>query len=91
MQIDISNKNPYDAVADVIIDNQNPSSAYIARIKTTVLGESNELLVRVASFPDVWEWDSDWYEGGEVELLGYIAIDNIVGDTGHTANWIECP
>lgn len=91
LKIDISTKNPYDAVADWIIFHSNPHTAYAVKIRTTTLGESIELLYDDG--PDwtipVWTWENDWYEGGEVELLGWIPIDDIVGDTEHTANWVN--
>lgn len=79
MVIDTSKKDPYTAVVDVIREltkeNGYERMAYrIVRIKTTVLGESNELLL-VEDFDYVWE--NDWYEGGEVELLGWIDIDDV--------------
>lgn len=93
MKINITKKNPYDAVADYIVEQNQlyPHCAYAVRIKTTVLGESVELLYDDG--PDwtipVWTWENDWYEGGEVELLGWIPIDDIVGDTEHTANLVN--
>ena len=79
MKIDISNKNPYDAVIEVIremtmIDGCECMNERIVRIKTTVLGESNELL-RINDFD--YYWENDWYEGGDVELIGFIDIDDV--------------
>jgi hypothetical protein len=79
MVIDTSKKDPYTAVVDVIreLTKENGYERMfnrIVRIKTTVLGESNELLL-VDDFDYVWE--NDWYEGGEVELLGWIDIDDV--------------
>lgn len=95
MKIDISKKNPYDAVADYVVEHglaEQHSGAYAVRIKTSVLGESVELLYDDG--PDwmtpVWTWQNDWYEGGDVELIGFIPIDDIIGDRQHTANWIDC-
>ena len=78
MVIDTS-KNPYTAVVDVIRELTKKNgyecmSERIVRIKTTVLGESNELLL-IDNFDYIWE--NDWYEGGEVELLGWIDIDDV--------------
>lgn len=95
LKIDISKKNPYDAVADYVVErglSNGCADAYVVCIKTSVLGESVELLYNDG--PDwtipVWTWQNDWYEGGDVELIGFIAIDNIIGDKQHTANWIDC-
>jgi len=79
MKIDISKKNPYEAVIDVIreLTMENGCECMferVVRIKTTILGESNELLL----LDDLdYYWENDWYEGGEVELLGFIDVDDI--------------
>ena len=79
MKIDISKKDPYSAVIDVIRD-MTMENGYecvferLVRIKTTVLGESNELLL--IDHGDYF-WPNDWYEGGEVELLGFVDLDDI--------------
>ena len=95
MKIDISKKHPYDAVADYVIEHGCPeihTGAYAVRIKTSVLGDSVELLYDDG--PDwtipAWTWLHDWYEGGDVELIGFVPIDDIIGDAQHTANWVEC-
>ena len=79
MVIDTSKNDPYTAVVDVIRELTKENGyermfSRIVKIKTTVLGESNELLL-VDDFDYVWE--NDWYEGGEVELLGWIDIDDV--------------
>lgn len=78
--IDTSNKDPYTAVIDAIRE-MTMENGYecmferIVRIKTTVLGESNELLL-IENNEYIWE--NDWYEGGQVELLGYIDVDDVI-------------
>ena len=47
----------------------------IVRIKTTILGESNEYL---GVDDNGYYFINDWYEGGEVELLGFIDVDDVV-------------
>ena len=79
MKIDTSILSPYDAVIEVIreLTKENGYECIvdrIARIKTTVLGESNEYLGVVNND---YYWENDWYEGGEVELLGFIDVDKI--------------
>lgn len=79
MKIDISKKDPYDAVLDVVREMTKEAGFEcmfdrIVRIKTTVLGVSNELLL-VENNDYVWQ--TDWYEGGEVELLGVIDVDDV--------------
>lgn len=80
MKIDISNKSPYEAVIDVIReltreDRCEVMADRIVRIKTTILGESNEIL---CVNDDGYYFLNDWYEGGEVELLGFVDVENIV-------------
>lgn len=76
----IDKKNdPYKAVIDVIREMTKENGCEcmierIVRIKTTTLGESNELLL--IDNGDYY-WANDWYEGGHVELLGFIDIDDV--------------
>ena len=79
MIIDISEKDPYTAVIDVIRqltmeDGCECVFDRIVRLKTTILGESNELLL--VDNGDYY-WENDWYEGGKVELLGFIDVDDV--------------
>ena len=79
MPIDISVKNPYEAVIDAIRelskkDGCECMSDRIVRVKTTNLGESNEYL---GCNDSGYYWENDWYEGGDVELLGYIDVQDI--------------
>ena len=80
MKIDITNKSPYRAVIDKIReltteDGCELITQFIVRIKTTILGESNELLLYDNN--NEYYFDSDWYEGGEVELLWFVDIEDI--------------
>lgn len=79
MKIDISKKDPYTAVTDVIreLTKKNGYECMfdrIVRIRTTTLGESNEYL---GVSNGNYYWENDWYEGGEVELLGFIDVEDI--------------
>ena len=79
MKIDISTLNPYQAMINTIrvLTKENGyecMSDRIVRIRTTVLGESNEYL---GINNGEYYWENDWYEGGEVELLGFINVDDI--------------
>lgn len=78
MKID-KGDNPYRAVIDVIreLTKENGYECMfdrIVRIRTTILGESNELLL---VDNDDYVFETDWYEGGEVELLGFINVDDV--------------
>ena len=79
MIIDTLNKDPYTAVIDIIREMTRKNgyecmSDRIVRIKTTTLGERNELLLIDG---DDYCWEYDWYEGGQVELLGFIDVDKV--------------
>lgn len=79
MIIDTSKKDPYKAVIDVIRELTKENgyecmSERIVRLKTTVLGENNELLL--IDDGDYY-WENDWYEGGQVELIGFIDVDDV--------------
>ena len=79
MIIDTSNKDPYTAVIDVVREMTKENGCEcmferIVRIKTTILGESNELLL---IDNNEYYWGNDWYEGGQVELLGFIDVDEV--------------
>ena len=81
MKVDISKKSPYVAVIDLIREMTKENGCEcmfdrIVRIRTTILGESNELLIFDGEDADYY-WQSDWYEGGEVELLGFIDVDDV--------------
>jgi len=72
----------YTSVADVIrqwCEKNNRYEDFIVRIRTTVLGEETTLLL-FNSFEegeDLFEWEDDWYEGGEVELLGFMPLEEV--------------
>ena len=79
MKIDTTNKDPYQAVVDVIreLTKEDGIEYYtdrIVRIRTTISGESNEYL---GVNDSGYYWEGDWYEGGEVELLGFIDVEDI--------------
>ena len=73
---------PYDAVVNKIRklttdkDGCEHIGTYIVRIYTTVLGVSNELLLWNCETNDYY-WDNDWFEGGEVKLLGFIEMQDV--------------
>lgn len=80
MKIDIRDKSPYKAVIDAIrelsrINGYEHMADRIVRIKTTFRGESNQLLLTDDDYYYIWE--NDWYDGGEVELLGYVDINEV--------------
>ena len=74
---DNETSNAYDAVAQYIGEHFGWHRDYIARIKTSNLGTSNEYLTPIDCFEENFEFEYDWYEGGEVELLGVIAVEDV--------------
>lgn len=77
MKIDISKySNPYDAVTDKIFEIAGYMTNYIVRVRTTNLGDATVLLYEDSDYDMVY--DTDWYEGGDVELLGFIPVEDVV-------------
>ena len=77
IRIDISKKNPYDAVADTIRNfyGFTTGETLVVRLKTGNLGVDTVLLMPTEF--GTYEWDTDWYEGGDVDLIGYIPLNKI--------------
>lgn len=76
------NESPYESLSIILTEWASKNDVYealIVDIKTTVLGED-----RIIAIPNGFDYDfdSDWYEGGNIELLGIIPISeiNIVHD-----------
>lgn len=85
MKIDVEKYgDPYTAVCETIREMTRDTDGYedmtdrIVRVKTSVLGEDNVYL-NVDS--DGYYWSTDWYEGGDVELLGFIDLDDVAVPT----------
>lgn len=74
---DRENSDPYTAVGNYIGEHFGWYNSYIARIKTSTLGESNEYVTPIDYLSGGFEWENDWWEGGEVELLGVISVEDI--------------
>jgi hypothetical protein len=67
----------YDALAEAMVciaGMGHFSDTYILDIRTSVLGEDRVIMRPGDGW---WTFDDDWYEGGELELLGYINLKNI--------------
>lgn len=70
--------SPYEATGKMVEKLAPYTDDYIVHLKTSVLGETNALYVMADTRPSFkWVWDSDWYEGGEVELLGIIPVHDV--------------
>lgn len=79
MKIDISNcRTPYDAydaVVEEIYKRIDCLQNLVVRVKTTNFGEQTVLLYENSDYHYVF--DTDWYEGGDVELLGFLPIPEV--------------
>ena len=77
MKIDIFKySNAYDAVTDKIFEIAGDMTNYIVHVRTTNLGDATVLLYQDSNYDMVY--DTDWYEGGDVELLGFIPVEDVV-------------
>lgn len=77
MKIDTSEKFAYDAVADEVLRQSGGMyTTYIIDLWTSNLGGERVLLMPTGDGQD-FEFDTDWYEGGDVELLGWAFLDDV--------------
>lgn len=75
MKID-TNGNPYNSVIEAIVKRtESFTDTYVVKLRTTVLGEN--IVLMIPNGYGWYEFDTDWYEGGEIELLGYISLQDI--------------
>ena len=73
-----SNASAYDALAGVLREwafQHNRYNTLIVDIRTTVLG-ADRIIADTNSYGG-YDFLDDWYEGGELELLGITPIDEI--------------
>lgn len=75
VKIAIKDNDPYNSVAEKVVRlSGNGMDAFVVRLRTSELGECVTIMVPV----DMWyKFDYDWYEGGDVELLGFIRVQDI--------------
>ena len=68
-------ENEYDAVINVIDDwcSHNHYTSFVVRLKNNGVEEN----VYLDCCDAVLGFDYDWYEGGEVELLGFMPIEDV--------------
>ena len=67
--------SPYDSVIEAVLkQTKDHCSIYIVYLKTSALGEDKVLM-----YPnEAWyEFGTDWYEGGDIELLGFIRLQDV--------------
>lgn len=72
-------KNLSDALYSIIIDKEDLCiETYILHIRTGVLGDDHVICKPCFDTGDVtWYFDTDWYEGGEIDFLGYCALSDL--------------
>ena len=68
--------SPYEAVGQIITDwaERNFYDTFIVWLETSTLGKSVELLEFDLNSDGLLVWDNDWYEGGDVELIGFCPL-----------------
>ena len=72
----VTNGDTYKAVIDEIIRREGYTGEdYIVRLNGGYTGVQN--VVMTGDGMGGYCFDTDWYEGGEVELLGYIKLDDV--------------
>lgn len=77
MKIDVSEKHAYEAVADEVLKQSGGAyTDYIIDLWTSNLGRDRVILSPAGNGND-FEFDTDWYEGGEVELIGWSFLDSV--------------
>ena len=81
MKIDISDKrfNPYEYLSaklyDWVLDNLDCLDTLIVDIRTSVLGDDRIIAEFDANCG--YDFNTDWYEGGDLELLGITPLHEI--------------
>lgn len=81
MKIDISDKrfSSYDhlsaALFDWVCENESYFDTLIVDIRTSVLGDAR--IIAVFDGDCGYDFNTDWYEGGDVELLGITPLHEI--------------
>ena len=75
MNITVKDDDAYKALADkmdaILQECGMGYDTYLLHIRTGNIGEEN-IIFRYGDFGE--EYDTDWYEGGELELLGWIRL-----------------
>ena len=72
--------NPYETVADIVVQDiekrHKPYGTVLVRLWTSVLGYTTTILSYDCNEGE-WCWETDWYEGGDIKLIGYILVEDI--------------
>lgn len=73
----INTDRPYDNVAEIISrwSEDNGYSDMVVLLK--IDGDIETVYLGLNSYLD-YEWEYDWYEGGEVELLGFCPVSEVI-------------
>ena len=75
--------NPYETVSsfltDYIAKNEDHYGSLVVDLETTFLGRENVLALFNSDFCSsaMYEFEFDWYEGGDIIIHGYTLIDNV--------------
>ncbi len=71
------NDNPY-LMVENIIDNWCEDNGYSDMMVLLKIDGVEEKSVLEYDCLGGWEWGYDWFEGGDIELLGFCPVDKVI-------------
>lgn len=76
VKLNVKGKNAYKVAADFVFDFFGYYAPAIVDLETENCGRSNNFISPYNSSEGPYEWENDWYEGGdEVIIHGIIRLD----------------
>ena len=75
-QQQMKTNNPYDDIVKIFRKRNKAEDAFIAWVYTDVLGY-DVVFCDYNGGKDCYEWQTDWYEGGDCYLLYIAAIEDV--------------
>ena len=80
MPINVKACNPYKTVIDIVVQDiekhNKPYGTILVWLWTSVLGYTTTILSYDCNEGE-WCWETDWYEAGDIKLIGYILVEDI--------------
>ena len=79
MKIDWYEKNdsPYNMVEN-IIENWCSDNGYSDMMVLLKIDGQEEKVYLECNASEIWTWEYDWFEGGEIELLGFCPVSEVM-------------